>query len=188
LPVGFVKDSYSGGHDDPNDTREMDYVGYTCAACHTGQVDYKETSIRIDGGPAMANKSSFLLALEVPMVANLAEPAKLAGFKTAVLGYKNDYTDPAEIEKGLNTWKEVIYLYNEINKSDIEYGHARLDAFGRIYHRFLEHLLNAPQNKRQLSLVAGRNGSPLLSDKKSIKSKGCEPDHLWQRRVGNGSA
>ncbi len=31
LPVGFVKESYQG----------KDYVGFTCAACHTGQVNYQ---------------------------------------------------------------------------------------------------------------------------------------------------
>jgi hypothetical protein len=36
LPVGFVKDSYKGN----------DYLGFTCAACHTGQVNYKGHSIR----------------------------------------------------------------------------------------------------------------------------------------------
>src|SRR5690606_25177832 len=44
LPVGFVKEYYKG----------KDYVGYTCAACHTGQVNYQGQAIRIDGGPAMA--------------------------------------------------------------------------------------------------------------------------------------
>ena len=31
LPVGFVKDTYKG----------HDYIGLTCAACHTGQINYK---------------------------------------------------------------------------------------------------------------------------------------------------
>ena len=53
LPVGFVKDSYKG----------KTYVGFTCAACHTGQLNYKGTGIRIDGGPAGSDMDSFLQAL-----------------------------------------------------------------------------------------------------------------------------
>ena len=41
-----------------------DYIGYTCAACHTGQVNYKSQAIRIDGGPAMADMVGFLEALQ----------------------------------------------------------------------------------------------------------------------------
>ena len=42
LPVGFVKDVY----------QNKEYVGYTCAACHTSQINYDGKAIRIDGGPA----------------------------------------------------------------------------------------------------------------------------------------
>ena len=51
LPVGFVKEAYKG----------QDYIGLTCAACHTGQVNYKGTALRIDGGPAMADMVGFLV-------------------------------------------------------------------------------------------------------------------------------
>jgi hypothetical protein len=60
LPVGFVKDSYKG----------HDYVGLTCAACHTNQINVNGTAIRIDGAPAMADMDTFLhdLALDVCLV------------------------------------------------------------------------------------------------------------------------
>ena len=56
LPVGFTKTTYKG----------KDYVGYTCAACHTGQINFKRPAkaIRIDGGPAMADMVEFLTALQ----------------------------------------------------------------------------------------------------------------------------
>src|SRR5690606_4324779 len=54
LPVGFAREYYRG----------KDYVGYTCAACHTGQVNYQGQAIRIDGGPAMADMVGFLTALQ----------------------------------------------------------------------------------------------------------------------------
>ena len=45
LPVGWVKNTYQG----------EDYIGFTCAACHTAQINYNGTGIRVDGGPAMAD-------------------------------------------------------------------------------------------------------------------------------------
>ena len=56
LPVGFVKDTYQG----------KDYIGFTCAACHTGQVNYKGIAIRIDGGPATADMDTFMQELSAP--------------------------------------------------------------------------------------------------------------------------
>ena len=53
LPVGLVKDDYQG----------RAFMGFTCAACHTGQIDYKGTGIRIDGAPAMADMDTFLTDL-----------------------------------------------------------------------------------------------------------------------------
>ena len=33
--------------------QKEDALGLTCAACHTGQIHYNGTSLRIDGAPAM---------------------------------------------------------------------------------------------------------------------------------------
>ena len=50
LPVGFVKDNYRG----------RDYIGFTCEACHTGQLNYNGVGYRIDGGPAMSDLQNFI--------------------------------------------------------------------------------------------------------------------------------
>ena len=131
MPVGYVKDTYQG----------KDYVGYTCAACHTGQVNYtddsgKTTAIRTDGGPAMA----FLTALERAMTATLKNEDKKQRFVKNVLALYNDFKKEKEVIDSLQQWRGVIQLYNTINHSHINYGYARLDAFGRIYNRVLQHI------------------------------------------------
>ena len=50
LPVGWVKDDYKG----------KEYVGLTCAACHTGQINYNGVGIRIDGGAATADMDNIM--------------------------------------------------------------------------------------------------------------------------------
>lgn len=143
LAVGFTKDSYQG----------MDYVGYTCAACHTGQVNYRGQAIRIDGGPAMADMVGYLQALQQAMQEVLTQSEKQQRFIDAVLAHENDYHDKDQVLTDLQKWTQVVQHYNAINHSKLDYGYARLDAFGRIYNRVLQHVINR-QQARTLMLMA----------------------------------
>lgn len=67
LPVGFVKDSYQG----------KDYMGFTCAACHTTQVNYNGIGIRIDGAPALSDIESLLLNMTSAIEATLTDSKNL---------------------------------------------------------------------------------------------------------------
>jgi hypothetical protein len=152
LPVGFVKMTYKG----------KDYVGYTCAACHTGQINYKGQAVRIDGGPAMADMVGFLTALEQAMgVAQKGE--KLKNFVTDVLKLKNDYSTEKEVIDDLEKWKNTLRRYNIVNHSEVEYGHARLDAFGRIYNRVIQYAISKDQFAKELALVVLPTGKPVLN-------------------------
>ncbi len=153
LPVGFVLDEY----------QDRDYVGYTCAACHTAQINYLGKAIRIDGGPAMADMVGFLEAMASSMQATLGNPEKFARFSKKVIERDNDYDDEAEIKKDLESWTKTIQHYNQINYSSVNYGYARLDAFGRIYNRVLQHVLNSDQLKVALLNIADENNVALLT-------------------------
>ncbi len=129
LPVGFVKDSYQGD----------DYVGFTCAACHTGQVNYKGTGIRIDGGPALADMDGMLLALEEALTATQNDQEKFQRMATRI---SNDHH---AVRQRLEATTKRLALYNKVNRPTngshtVHYGYGRLDAFGRIYNRVLGHL------------------------------------------------
>lgn len=143
LPLGFVKDTYQG----------QEYVGFTCAACHTAQINYQGVGMRIDGGPAMSDMYNFMVALDKALTKTWEDEAKRDRFVKAVLerngvskrfswGGRN-FTSSEEVLKGLKMFKTRINNYNVINRSaKNRYGYARLDAFGRIYNRVLEHILN----------------------------------------------
>lgn len=152
LPVGFVKDSYQG----------KDYVGYTCAACHTGQVNFGGKAIRIDGGPAMADMVGFLKALEKSLTATQSDAQKNERFVKAVIAAKNNYKNAEEVNEDLKKWTNTTILYNTVNHSKLDYGYARLDAFGRIYNRVLQHVINKEQVELAL-LGAMRDGNKLLT-------------------------
>ena len=137
LPVGFVKERYRG----------KDYVGFTCAACHTAQINFTNPgddtarALRIDGGPAMADMVGFLteLARSMKQTRRLpdSENPRLDRFVKRVLSLNNDYKTRATVEEDLKKWTDVLDLYNTVNRSThglqkVKYGYARLDAFGML--------------------------------------------------------
>ncbi len=139
LPVGFVKNTYEGS----------DYVGFTCAACHTNQINYKGVGMRIDGGPTLADMEGMLLDIEQALAATLHDDEKRERLGRKVMG--DDYIAfdfKQQLEKVLHERKE----YNRVNSplhngAPVHYGYSRLDAFGRIFNRILGHLTpNDPQN------------------------------------------
>ncbi|TQV79503.1 ribonuclease E [Exilibacterium tricleocarpae] len=153
LPVGMVKDTYQG----------KDYMGFTCAACHTGQVNYKGRAIRIDGGPAMADMVTFLHDLDAAMQAALQPGAKQQRFVEAVLALENNYDSKQQVLDSLAEWQKKVQLYNIVNHSRTEYGYARLDAFGRIYNRVLQHVLNKEQARELLAMATNPAGGRILT-------------------------
>jgi len=69
LPVGFVKDV-------DRDSKRA-YLGLTCAACHTSQMEYKGLNLRIDGGPTLADTQRWSIELGDALVATLGSPPKI---------------------------------------------------------------------------------------------------------------
>ena len=140
LPVGFVKDTYKGD----------DYVGLTCAACHTAQINYKGKGIRIDGGPAGADMEKFMADIVRAMKATRENEEVQNRFIKNVLA-RGTYKTEADVKTDLKKYTERLTSYITINYSTTHYGYARLDAFGRIYNRVLEHIVTVKEIKNLLS-------------------------------------
>ena len=126
LPVGFVKDDFDG----------IEYIGLTCAACHTNQINYQGIGLRIDGAPTTANIQLMFVELEEAL-----ESTHLDLEKKQRLSKKMKLSLEETNEVVNNTYDKIQY-YNQMNLSvnngkEILYGYARLDAFGRIYNQIL---------------------------------------------------
>ena len=123
LPIGF--------------TKSKNKVGLTCAACHTQQITYNNSVIRIDGGQSMIDLQSFLLAIESSMLATLNDDKKYQRFEQRILGSNAIEQEKVELKerfiKTYNTRKEN----NRRNNTDVAYGYTRLDAFGAILNKGL---------------------------------------------------
>jgi len=135
LPVGFVKDTF----------QDNDYVGFTCAACHTTQINYKNAGIRIDGGPGLADMEGMLAALQDALFATLNSKEKLSRM-AAKLG-NTDVNIQDRLRHVLAELSSYIKMNTPTNGDQIvHYGYGRLDAFGRIYNRILSHLTPGQEN------------------------------------------
>lgn len=134
LPVGWVKDEHKG----------EEFIGFTCAACHTSQINYQGVAIRIDGGATLADMEQMLKSLAMALQASLEQPEKFDRLAQKVL--KTKYPDGKEAFRvQLAEAAQQIASYNQINDprhgdQSVAYGYGRLDAFGRIYNRVLAHL------------------------------------------------
>ncbi|HSC67025.1 MAG TPA: di-heme-cytochrome C peroxidase [Cellvibrio sp.] len=140
LPVGWVKDTHAG----------KDYVGFSCAACHTGQVNYQGAAIRIDGGTPLADMDLMLKSLSAALNSALTTPEKFERLAQKVL--EENYPAGKEtFRTELAAAAQKVAAYNQVNEpthdgQSVPYGYARLDAFGRIYNRILAHLTPGEAN------------------------------------------
>ena len=179
LPVGMVADTYDG----------KKYMGFTCAACHTSQVNHNGVGIRIDGGPAAADMDGFMRALEASLSATSTDDAKRQRFVSAVLE-AGAYRSATEVESDLKTYILRVMAYNFFNESRVKkdntpvpYGYARLDAFGRIYNRVLEHVLNPEALKTVVrGTLRPEETEKLLENLEPVLSAESR-DHLMEQLV-----
>ena len=123
LPVGFA--------------RNGDYVGLTCAACHTQHVRYGSKLLRIDGGQAMLDLPLFLEHLEKSLSATIDSDEKLARLGTRFYGDGASEDEFLELKNLLDKEHAQISDNNRRNRTSVSYGYSRLDAFGAILNKGL---------------------------------------------------
>jgi mono/diheme cytochrome c family protein len=176
LPAGMVRDKYQG----------KAYMGFTCAACHTTQINYQGTGIRIDGGPAYSDMETFMIDLAEALYATLKNPEKLQRFVANVL-QQGHYNNTDDIQADLKQYAQRIKTYTIVNSPRdaqrplTRYGYARLDAFGRIYNRVLEHLMSAQQMHELLAgLLSPEELTQVMTDIEPVLSS-SNRDHIVER-------
>lgn len=187
LPVGMTRDEYDG----------KEYFGFTCAACHTSQINIGDVGLRIDGGPAGADMESFMLDLAKSLEATLINGDKKQRFIQAVIECNGDYRNADEVEADLKKYAYRIGAYNIINEPKqangpmVHYGYSRLDAFGRIFNRVLEHLVSIQDLRTLLADVVDEDQlekvmtdiEPILNDRERSHLLFRIKEHLSDRQI-----
>lgn len=133
LPVGFTRQP---GYVDPTTDKSKTALGFTCAACHTGQLEYGGTRIPIEGGPAMTDLGKVRRALGLAVVYTKYIPGRFNRFAKRLLGEnwsQAKHRDlKAEVDEFITAAQQNPELRAEILDNSTEEGFTRLDALGRI--------------------------------------------------------
>ena len=148
LPIGFARDQQSD--EKLNATRlrwysgqrnDEPWIGLNCAACHTAELRFNDTVVRIDGGATLADFQGFTGALSRAMSATFADPAKWDRFATRVLAAhgkapsRDNGTNRAMLRTSVSQWLDHELALDKFNATDSVYGHGRLDAVGHILNK-----------------------------------------------------
>lgn len=138
LPVGFAK--LKAGVDPTTGETHEAQLGLTCAACHTGHLEYKNVSIRFDGGPAMVNLGELERAVALSIGYTLKIPGRFSRFAAKVQEFTGEDIDKDKLKSDLAaTLKRIVGQKNledsllaEQKADHVDEGFGRLDALNRI--------------------------------------------------------
>jgi hypothetical protein len=173
-PVGFVIDKRASGKPE----WRGEWLGATCAACHTTQIEYKdektgkEWKFRVAGGPTMADINLFLRDLSNSFRAVYEDGKKYEGGKkggkhykqyvekfkekfdsvdsSTPVGDRDTKVDPSEsLLDVLSDIVAQLTAWHERNDPQTPPGYARLDAFGVIYNEVLRMIGATPVSREQ---------------------------------------
>ena len=141
LPVGFAHGGPMSKVDgspwrNPQTGSDMTGVGLTCAACHTGRFTYHDTTVLIDGAPALTNLDKLQTAVGLSLLYTRYVPFRFNRFAGRVLG--SGASDQAKLElrsqldQVLAEVETVRSLNEKVQSHRVEEGYTRLDALNRI--------------------------------------------------------
>jgi hypothetical protein len=142
LPIGFARgaqqvDPRTGAKlVNPANGKVLTEFGLTCAACHTGQIIYADTSITIDGGSAMLHLDNLRTAVGLAIIHTDLFPDRFDRFAGRVLGPNPPDGARAQLRQQFKLAvagvKEQIGLDLGVKLRSVTEGWGRLDALNRI--------------------------------------------------------
>ncbi len=140
LPIGFAKDVASTG---------ATYVGFTCAACHTGALNIGGKPVIVEGGPALADFWTFLTEAVAALNVTFNDPSKFDRFSKKVLNSTSPAAhDVGELRQQMKAKLDDLQTRLSQNTPKNPSGDGRVDAFGHIFTRLLAQDLGVPENAK----------------------------------------
>ena len=140
LPVGLSKTVISDG------PWKGEHIGLTCAACHSTQLTYKGTRIRIDGGVGNTfDMMGYSIALDDALQATLTDTAKFDRL-AARLNVSSPDAQSA-LRKRLQEEAALVHRYRtRALVTPTNWGPGRIDAVSAIVNRVVSIQLGIPEN------------------------------------------
>jgi len=143
LPIGFALNK---------DTKGDAWVGMTCSACHTNQLDYQGNKFLIEGAPTLANFVLFFDRLTEAMNATNTDEIKFQRFAKNVLAEQYSVANAAQLRLSFTDMSIKIAQRQQVNALPSSLpkdftSYARLDAFGNIQNEGTAFALHDLTNK-----------------------------------------
>lgn len=144
LPIGFALDQ--------DKEKGEAWVGMTCAACHTNQLDYNGNKFLIEGAPTLANFVEFFERLVEALNKTHEDDAKFERFAKNVLGNNYSENNANNLRAKLQEVAIATAERQAVNRLPEGYpsdftSYARLDAFGNIQNAGTAFALDDLSNK-----------------------------------------
>lgn len=133
LPIGFATTPYQNVIGIKN---AQTAIGFTCAACHTGQLIHEGKRYLVQGGPAHVDLGQLTLAIEAALGQTALSSnlpllnGKFLRFAKRVLG--SEYTEEGIATPKADLSSVITELKKEPHGIDVVEGFSRLDALNRI--------------------------------------------------------
>jgi mono/diheme cytochrome c family protein len=133
LPIGFAKEDKFY---DPETRKTYPVVGFTCAACHTGEMHWTKYTVHADGAPAMVDLAEFQKALGFAVAFTDKLPFRYRRFEKRVLGPNATANDRKELKQAFRKFVDTAQEQKSGADEREIYAHAagfaRTDALARI--------------------------------------------------------
>lgn len=142
LPLGFALDRrddrdlrrtrlrWRSGQDS-----DEPWVGLNCAACHTGEITYAGRTVRIDGGPTLADFQGFMESFNLALARTAEDAAKWDRFAARVLQSEDNPANRVSLRDAFDQLRRWQADQLRMNHTPLRYGFGRLDAFGHIFNK-----------------------------------------------------
>jgi mono/diheme cytochrome c family protein len=158
LPIGFAIDpagakpgaSPASGTDPTDAAKVGQYLGITCAACHTSNISVGGRTIRIEGGAAHVDFDRFYADLAAAVSRTVFDPAKFQRFATRILGNLSP-TAVADLSLKLSYFEVKIAGDAMIRAPALASGFGRVDALTQSINALAVAHQGDPQNLRAVN-------------------------------------
>lgn len=134
LPVGIVKDVVQDEYIESLGGGQKEWASISCAACHTGQLLYKGTALRIDGGQSFWGFEQWSADLVFSLLLTTAVPTRFDRFCARVNGLGADAKCTAEAKKQLRAQLKRYFASELIMagiNEDINHTYLSKEGFSR---------------------------------------------------------
>jgi mono/diheme cytochrome c family protein len=99
LPIGFVRD---------DDEQRGPWIGMTCAACHTNQIEFKKKRLQVDGGPTNADMFALIQELANALEQTASSDEKFKRFSERLQNLKPPPTDERGVRSQLRELRNRV--------------------------------------------------------------------------------